>query len=293
MISKITDIFKEKKKTFSCEFFPPKTEKGVAQLFKSAEELMRYRPDFFSVTHGAGGSIRDDRTLEIVVKMQKEFAITVMHHLTCIGHSRRELANILAKIKDAGIHNILALRGDPPKDESVWRAHPEGFTYTYQLIRLIKGSGLDFSIGAAGFPEGHIDCPDREKDSDYLKIKVDSGAEFVITQLFFDNQYYADYMERAKRRDISVRIIPGVIPVTNYLGIKKFCVQCGASIPQAMARIFDECLDDEDLTYSRGIEYAVRQSRELLARGAPGLHFYTLNKSDTVGNILKEISLKD
>ena len=288
MIKKIIDILKEKERTISFEFFPPKTEKGRAKLPGVAEVFKELGADFFSVTYGAGGSTRE-ATMEIVDELQKKFDVPVMHHFTCVGHSREELKNILGKMKEKNIRNILALRGDAPEGQEFWTPAPDGLEYCYQLIKLIKTHGDFFSIGVAGFPEGHIDCPDKETDSKYLKIKIDAGGEFVITQLFFDNKDYFEYLERVKKIGVNARILPGVITITNYQTLLKFCGTCGATIPQKVHDIFKPLDGNAEATYKAGVEFAVAQCKDLLSGGAPGLHFYSLNKVEPTKEVLNKV----
>lgn len=289
MIRKIADILKEKKRTYSFEFFPPKTEKGEANLYKTAATFAELGPDWFSVTYGAGGSTRQ-KTMEIVDELQKRFDIPVMHHFTCVGHSRAELKSIIGEMEKRNIHNILALRGDAPEGEEEWKPAPDGLEYCYQLIELIRTHGNTFSIGVAGFPEGHIDCPDKETDSKYLKIKIDAGGEFVITQLFFDNKDYFEYLDRAKKVGVGVRIIPGIIPITNYKTLIRFCNTCGATIPDRVHDIFRPLDGNDEATYKAGVDFVVEQCNDLLKGGAPGLHFYSLNKVNPTKEILSKIN---
>jgi len=288
MTRKIADILKEKKHTYSFEFFPPKTEKGKTKLFEVASVFAKIEPDWFSVTYGAGGSTRA-LTMEIVDEMQKRFNVPVMHHFTCVGHSKNELKAVIAEMKKRNIRNILALRGDAPEGEKDWKPAPDGLEYCYQLIELIRSFGDFFSIGVAGFPEGHINCPDKETDSKYLKIKIDSGGEFVITQLFFDNKDYFAYLDRIRKIGVNVRIIPGVLPITDYQTLLRFCNTCGATIPQKVHDIFKPLDGDVESTYKMGVEFAVQQCNDLLKGGSPGLHFYTLNKVDPTREILSKI----
>jgi methylenetetrahydrofolate reductase (NADPH) len=291
MIKKITDIFNEKERTFSFEFFPPKTPKGIENLYKTVEELDRLGPDFTSVTYGAGGSTRGT-TLEICAGIQERFDLTVMHHFTCVGHSVAELKEVISQMKTNNIRNILALRGDPPKGIEKWEPVPDGLEFCYQLIDLIRESfGEFFSISVAGFPEGHINCPDRETDTRYMKIKIEHGGEFIITQLFFDNSIYSEYLERLKRAGINVRVLPGILPITSYDGLLKFCGICGATVTREVHDIFGPLKDDEDATREAGIEFAVKQCSDLLDRGAPGLHFFTLNKTEPTREIWKRLGL--
>ena len=288
MIRKISDILKEKERTYSFEFFPPKTEKGRKKLPETAKVFAELGADWFSVTYGAGGSTRE-ATMEIVDELQKKFSVPVMHHFTCVGHSQKELKKILEQMKKRNIRNILALRGDAPEGEESWTPAPDGLEYCYELIKLIRTHGDFFSIGVAGFPEGHVDCPDKETDSKYLKIKIDAGGEFVITQLFFDNKDYFEYLERAKKVGVNVRILPGIIPITNYKTLLRFCKTCGATIPQAVHDIFKPLDGNEEATYKAGVEFAVKQCNDLLEGGAPGLHFYSLNKVEPTREILSKV----
>ena len=291
MIQKITDIFRNKEKTFSLDFFPPKTPKGVTNLLKTVEELRGLGPDFVSVTYGAGGSTRGT-TMDICVEIQMRFTLPVMHHLTCVGHSRSELKTILDQMESNNIKNILALRGDPPQGNEQWKPAHDELTYCYNLIDLIRDSYGDFfSIGVAGFPEGHIHCPDKETDSRYMKIKVNHGGEFVITQLFFDNAIYSEYIERLNREGIDARVIPGILPVTSYEGLLKFCDMCGATVTPEIHKIFKPLSGDDEATKKAGIEFAVRQCQDLLDRGAPGIHFFTLNKTEPTREIWKRLGL--
>lgn len=288
MVRKIADILKEKKRTYSFEFFPPKTEKGEKRLYETASVFAGLGPDWFSVTYGAGGSTRE-KTMEIVDQLQRRFQVPVMHHFTCVGHSKKELKSIIEKMKERNICNILALRGDAPEGETEWKPAPDGLEYCYELIEMIRHHSNFFSIGVAGFPEGHIDCPDKETDSKYLKIKIDAGGEFVITQLFFDNKDYFEYLERTKRIGANVRIIPGILPITNYQTLIKFCNRCGATIPQKVHDIFKPLDGNAEATYKAGVEFVVKQCNDLLAGGSPGLHFYSLNKVEPTREILSKI----
>jgi methylenetetrahydrofolate reductase (NADPH) len=288
MVAKIIDILKEKRQTISFEVFPPKTPKGVESLFAVADSLVGLRPDWFSVTYGAGGSTRE-LTMTIVANLQERLKVPTMHHLACVGHSRAELEKILNDMKAKGICNILALRGDPPQPKEGETSVQGELEYCYQLIELIRAHGSFFSIGVAGFPEGHILCPDKETDSKYLKLKIDAGGEFVITQLFFNTKDYFEYVDRVRKLAVTVPIIPGILPITNYQKLLDFSGRCGANIPQRIHDIFKPMADDEKATYEAGIRFAVEQCRELLGGGAPGLHFYTLNKLDPTREIINQL----
>lgn len=288
-MEKISDILKRKERTYSFEFFPPKTQKGKEKLFETAKILKELKPDWFAVTYGAGGSTRE-LTMSIVDELQKSLMVPVMHHLTCGGHSKGELKALIDEMREKDICNILALRGDPPDGMKDWPPVPDGLDYTYQLCEFIRSNYGDFfSIGVAGFPEGHIDCPDKETDVKYLKIKMDAGGEFVITQLFFDNKDYFEYVKRARKAGVNLRIIPGIIPITNYQTILKFCRMCGATIPEKVHNIFKPLDGDDETTYKTGIEFAVEQCNELLKGGAPGLHFFALNKVHPTLEILNQV----
>ncbi len=288
MIRKITDILREKELTYSLEFFPPKTPKGRERLTEVAGAFADLEPDWFSVTYGAGGSTRE-ATMEIVDEFQKRFGVPTMHHFTCVGHSKAELETMINKMREKNICNILALKGDIPQSEKGWKPAADALEYCYQLIELIRAHNSFFSIGVAGFPEGHIDCPDKETDSKYLKIKIDTGGEFVMTQLFFDNRGYFEYLERTRKIGVKVRIIPGILPIINYQKLLTFCTTCGATIPQRVHDIFRPLDGNEEATYNAGVKFAVEQCNELLEGGAPGLHFFTLNKLDPTREILSKI----
>lgn len=290
-MKKLSDILKEKQKTYSFELFPPKTETGYQNLLATADKLAALKPDFISVTCGAFGGNRQ-RTAEIVEHIQNKQHIPGVQHLTCIGNTREEIKETLNRTKNRGILNILALRGDPPQDNPSWQPDKNNFRYSYELCKFIRSAYGDyFSIGVAGFPEGHVLCPDRKLDAQYLKMKIDAGANYVITQLFFENKDYFQYVERLRKLGVKNPIIPGIIPITDYQNIVNFSKRCGASIPKKVHDIFAPIASDPQKTISEGIKFAVNQCRELLKNGAPGLHFYTLNKINPVDVILKEVRI--
>jgi methylenetetrahydrofolate reductase (NADPH) len=294
MIKKITDIFKLKKKNkepvFSFEVFPPRTSSGMKKLFSVIEELAELEPDYISVTYGAGGSTSKN-TLDIIRKIQMRFGITCMHHFTLVNQTTEALKRHVELMMRAGVRNVLALRGDPPKEMGEqFKKIDGGLEYCYELIDLIKAVGGDyFSIGVAGFPECHIDCPTEELDSAYLKLKADHGAEFVVTQLFFDNSSYAGYVERISDAGVRMPIIPGVLPITDYRKLLKFCDTCGAYICWDVHKIFAPVARDITETVKRGIKFATHQCEDLLTRGAPGIHFYSLNKTEPARTIWKQL----
>lgn len=288
-MKKLTEIFLNKPKTFSFELFPPKTPEGYEKLWHTISQLCNLKPDFISCTYGAGGSSRG-RTLEIVDGIQKKHQTIGVAHLTCVMHTHTEIKRILEDIKRMGVANVLALRGDPPKEHPNWKPGPNNFHYSSELVEFMrKNFGDHFGIGVAGFPEGHVLCPDRDEDAQFLKKKTDAGADFVITQLFFDNKDYFEYVARLRKLGVTCRVLPGILPITDYNGLVRFCATCGASVPQKVHDIFKPLASDPEKTLEAGIKFCIDQCRQLLTLGAPGIHFYTLNKIHPVDVILKSI----
>lgn len=288
-MQKLTHIFSSKPRTFSFELFPPKTPEGQEKLLHTISQLCKLKPDFISCTYGAGGSSRG-KTLEIVQHIESKFQTIGVAHLTCVMHTKDEIHTILKDIKNVNIGNVLALRGDPPKDHPNWKPGPENFQYSSELVEFMRSHFKDyFGIGVAGFPEGHILCPDREQDARFQKLKIDAGADFIITQLFFDNKDYFDYVARLRKLGISSRVIPGILPITDYNGLIRFCATCGASIPQKVHDIFKPIASDPEQMQEAGIKFCIEQCRQLLSLGAPGIHFYTLNKVEPVSTILNKL----
>ena len=281
---RIDRILEQQRPVFSFEFFPPKTDEGQRTLEGTLGELKEDRPEYVSVTYGAGGSTRE-RTVEITKWIKQDLGIEAMAHLSCVGEPKERLGEILRELEAAGIDNVLALRGDPPRGETEWKPHPGGLHYSVELIDLICAD-FDFCIGAACFPEVHPEAPNIEEDLRYAKRKVDTGATFLITQLFFGNELYFDFVEVARAAGISVPIIPGIMPITNYKQIKTITGMCGATIPPELERELNERADDPEAVAELGVAYATLQCSDLLARGAPGVHFYTLNKSPATRAIL-------
>jgi methylenetetrahydrofolate reductase (NADPH) len=280
-----------KKPVVSFEFFPPKTEEGDRNLLeKQIPVLMQAKPDFCSVTYGAGGSTRD-KTLMIVDRIQREHGLTALAHLTCVNHTRDEVRAVLEKIRALGCKNILALRGDPPNGGE-FQTTPGGFEFASQLVEFIRESG-DFSVGVAGFPEGHIaNKIGKHDDWRHLKEKVDAGADFVLTQLFFDNADYFEFRDFvAGKLGVRVPLVPGIVPFLSATQIVKFTQLCGAKIPAALRAKLDELGGNDETAAEFGIEYATRQCEELLRAGVPGLHFYTLNKARSTVQVLKNLGL--
>ncbi|MCU0862433.1 MAG: methylenetetrahydrofolate reductase [NAD(P)H] [Planctomycetes bacterium] len=275
---KIASLFGRGTPVVSFEFFPPKTAEGVEQLYRTAEELRPCRPSFVSVTYGAGGSTRD-RTIELVSRIQRELGITTMAHLTCVGSTKTEIGETLKRLADGGIRNILALRGDPPKGETEFRPTPDGFRYASELVQFVRESKFDFCVGAACYPEGHVENRNLETDLAHLVTKVQAGADFLVSQLFFDNEDYRAFVRRARSVGISVPVIPGLMPVTNVSQIERFTQMCGSRIPQELYRRLRIVASDPAAVVATGVQWCVDQGRALLRDGAPGMHFYTLNRS--------------
>ncbi len=275
----------------SFEFFPPKTEEGDRTLLeKTIPALLQTRPDYCSVTYGAGGSTRD-KTLKIVDRIHGQHGLTAVAHLTCVCATKEQIGDLLAQIRALGVRNLLALRGDPPGGGE-FQVTPGGFEFSSQLVRFIRGQG-DFSIGVAGFPEGHIACKDgKYADWQHLKEKVDAGADFILTQLFFDNADFHQFRDHlTSKLGVSVPIVPGIVSILSGTQIKRFTAMCGARIPTPLAARLDALGTDDAAVAEFGIEYATRQCEDLLRAGVPGIHFYTLNKAQATVRILKNLGL--
>ena len=275
--------------SFSFEFFPPKSDAGERVLGLALESLRQLEPSFVSVTYGAGGTSRG-RTLELTKWIKQELGIEAMAHLSCVGSTREELSAIIADMRQAGIDNILALRGDPPRGETDWTAHPGGLRYSTELAALIHADH-DFCIGGACFPEVHPEATDLAHDLRFLREKVENGASFLITQLFFDSELYFRFVEEARAAGIDVPILPGVMPITDLRQIKTITGMCGATLPQRLLDALEWRSGDPNAIQQLGVAYATLQCAELLARGAPGIHFYTLNKSHATRAILSALRL--
>jgi methylenetetrahydrofolate reductase (NADH) len=275
----------------SFEFFPPKTEEGDRTLLeKTLPALLQTRPDYCSVTYGAGGSTRD-KTLRIVERIQGQHGLTAVAHLTCVCATQDQISELLGQIRALGVQNLLALRGDPPGGGE-FQATPGGFEFASQLVRFARAQG-DFCIGVAGFPEGHVACKEgKYADWQHLKEKVDAGADFVLTQLFFDNADFLHFRDHMRQKlGTTVPIVPGIVSILSTSQIKKFTAMCGARIPAPLAERLEAIGDDDAAAAEFGIEYATRQCEELLKAGVPGIHFYTLNKAQATVRILKNLGL--
>jgi len=284
---KIIQKLGESAPTFSFEYFPPKTEAGWAGLFETIRRLEKYDPDFVSVTYGAGGSTREP-TLQLVQRLRAETSIETMAHLTCVGTSREQLDRTLSQYHDAGLENVLALRGDPPRDGAGCDNSPEGCAHASDLIEHIR-SHYDFCVAAACYPEKHPEAPDLETDLAHLRLKVQAGVDFLITQLFFDNRDYFSFVELARQRGVDVPIVAGIMPITNLSQIKRFTALCGARIPERLVRRLEETDGDPIRVQAIGVAHAVEQCRELLDSGVPGIHFYTLNRSPATVYVLEAV----
>ena len=285
---RIAEQFEQGRPVFSFEFFPPKTPEAVGALYRTIrEDLAPLRPTFVSVTYGAGGSTQD-LTVELVSAIKYKLGIEAMCHLTCVGHSAAELVQVLDRLQANGIDNVLALRGDPPRGQEYFERPADGFGYAQELTRFIR-SRYDFCLGGGCYPEGHPDCPDRAEDLGHLREKVDAGAEFLISQLFFEPEVYFAFVERARAAGIGVPIVPGILPVLSLPQIERFTALCGASIPDKLRAQLEA--GDDDHAVATGIEWASEQCSELLSGGAPGIHFYSLNRSQSVRGILDNLGL--
>ncbi len=276
---KIGDYLRQGKFSVSFEFFPPKTSEGEEELFQTIKSLQQLNPTFVSVTYGAGGSTRD-RTRRVVERIHKETNLTVMAHLTCIAHTKEDLYDILKGYAQIGIENILALRGDLPANMPDFKPPEGACKHGSELVRFIRENfGKTFSIGVASYPEGHPESPNMEWEIRYFKQKVEAGANFSITQMFFDNSYFYRFLELCQRAGIDIPIIPGIMPITNFRQIQKFASMCGAEIPQSLVERLEPYADNPEETLKIGVEFAIEQCLDLLENSVQGLHFYTLNKS--------------
>ena len=288
---KIIDILRHARERgepiFSFEFFPPKTDDGLRALLDTVEALRPLGPAYVSVTYGAGGSTRH-KTIDLVKRLKRESEIETMAHMTCVGASRDEVAAVLDEVAEAGIGNVLALRGDPPRGERAFVPHPDGFSHASELVAFIRSDARrwPFCVGAASYPEGHPETRDLDQDLRHLKVKVEAGADFLVTQLFFENGHYFRFVERARAAGITTPILPGIMPFTNVEQVERFTALCGASIPAPLRAAMEVRRADPDAARELGVAYASLQCADLLRRGAPGIHFYTLNRSPSTRAIL-------
>src|SRR6266403_1146098 len=284
---RIRDLFAGTGPVFSFEFFPPKTDEGERKLLETVRRLKELRPAFVSVTKT--GAKPPEKTIEITARIKHDLGIEAMAHMTCATAGRAEMRRIFDLIHDAGIENVLALRGDPPRDQPTFVRPPDGFDYACELVRFIREHGYGFCLGGAGYPETHPECPTAELDLANLKCKVDAGAEFIITQLFYENARFFAFVDRARAAGITVPIVPGIMPITNVAQIERIAALSGAHIPPALQRDLDAARGDDAAALQVGVAYATTQCRELLAAGVPGVHFYTLNQSPATSAILRAL----
>jgi methylenetetrahydrofolate reductase (NADPH) len=284
---RIIDILRGSRPVFSLEFFPPKTDEDMIQLFETLKEVKKLDPGYISVTYAPSGETKE-KTVEIVRRAKSEIGLESMAHLTCVGHSRQEIKGFLDELKRSGIENVIALRGDPPRGQSKFTPHPRGFKYASELTAFIRAS-YDFCIAVAGYPEGHIESPDKDTDWNYLRQKVMAGADFVITQLFFDNRDFFAFEKNMREKEVTVPIVPGIMPITSYGQIVRFTRICGAKIPSEVARDLEVIQNNQEAVQHYGVSHATRQCKELISHGVPGIHFYTLNKSQSTHKIIQNL----
>jgi methylenetetrahydrofolate reductase (NADPH) len=276
------------KPAISFEFFPPKTDAGFQQLFVTIDELKPIKPTYVSVTYGAGGSTRE-KTVDLVIRIQRDLGIRAMAHLTCVGHTANEIGSVLDDLWNGGIRNVLALRGDPQAGQSSFVKTEGGFGYANELTKFVA-ERHDFSIAVAGYPEGHPQCLNKVRDLENLKAKIDAGGKLIITQLFFDNAEFYRFRDDARKMGIKVPIIAGIMPITNVAQIKRFVSMCGAKIPHPLLTKLESLEADPEAVYACGIDYATQQCADLLKNQVDGLHYYTLNKSKATVDIAKRLS---
>jgi methylenetetrahydrofolate reductase (NADPH) len=286
---KISEIYsKSTNPVFSFEIFPPKTKEGDIKLLNTVSELKKLSPSFISVTYGAGGSTKD-KTIDLCESIQSQFQISTMCHFTCVGASSSEVKGTLQIIESKKIENVIALRGDPPKDQGIFIKHPNGFANGTELIEFIKKEKFPFCIAGGCYPEKHPDSPTLEDDIKFLKKKVDTGAEFLITQLFFSNKRFQVFLSKTKNAGIDVPIIPGIMPITSFSQIERFKGMANCEIPNALVTELEQLKDHPKEFLEKSIEFTVSQCRELLKMGVPGIHFYTLNQSMATIEIMKSL----
>ena len=274
----ISELFAQGRPLRSLEFFPPKDDVGVEALRATAAALKRIQPDFVSVTYGAGGSTRE-RTAQVSDILRREGGFTVMPHLTCVGHTREELSSVADRIYEGGYRNIMTLRGDPPKGETTFTPYKDGLRYASDLVALLKSRHSDLCLGVGGYPERHPEAPSFEADLVNLKTKVDAGADFITTQLFFDNTVYFRFVEKCRAAGIKIPIVPGIMPVLSLKQIQRFTTMCGARLPAKLITRLEAAADNAEVVETIGIDWALTQIRELIAQGAPGYHLYILNRA--------------
>lgn len=284
---KISNLYQQKKPVISFEIFPPKSPAPVETVYQTLEGLIKLKPDFISVTYGAGGSNRD-RTKEIVSTIKNRYKVEALAHLTCVGQTVAEINQVLKGLQEENIENILALRGDPPVDAQDYDFSDSDFKYASDLVKHIKDSG-DFCVAAAAYPEGHVHCRRLSDDLNWLKFKVDQGVDFLITQLYYDNRVFYNFLENARRLNINCPVVPGIMPVLNAKQIKRIISLCGASMPAKLLILVDKFGDNPEDMEKAGLEYASEQVQDLLDNGVDGIHLYSMNKPQQITEILKNV----
>ncbi len=287
---RIRDAYQPGRLGLSIEVFPPKSEQGDAALYEALGRLQRFQPAFVSCTYGAGGSTQH-RTVEICQTIQSRFGLPATAHFTCVGSTRQQLIDWLEYATQAGVNNIMALRGDPPRGSTEFCAVAGGLTYANELVSLIREAHPEVGIGVAGYPEKHPEAASLASDLDNLKRKVDAGADAVFTQVFFDNHHFLNFVERCRQAGIRVPIVPGIMPVTEYARIQRITSLCGTAIPETLGRRLEAVQDDPAAQFAVGVEFAIQQCSELATEGVPGIHFYVLNRSEATEQILETLEI--
>lgn len=286
--STIASLLGEGRQLRSVEFFPPKDEAAGERMLKAASEIEKLEPDFVSITYGAGGSTRD-RSLKYAKLLQEEHGFRVMPHLTCVGHAKSELCEIIDQFYETGFRNIMALRGDPPKGETDFKPHPDGLAYANELVELIKERHPDIGIGVAGYPETHPEATSAKDDIQNLARKVAAGADFVTTQLFFENAAYYRFVEQCRAAGIEVPILPGILPVLNLAQVRRFCEMCQAELPSTLEENLVAAGEDKEAAQEAGIDWAFEQVKDLMGNGAPGFHLYILNRAKPIRQLTQRL----
>jgi len=286
---RLSEVFSSQPFAISIEIFPPKTPEGDDALRRHMQTLVQHQPAFMSCTYGAGGSTRD-RTLRWCKEIQGDFHRVAMAHFTCVGSTQEELNHWLDQAADAGIQNIMALRGDPPQGETEFKVAEGGLSYANELVELIRNHPREFGIGVAGYPEKHLEAPSLDVDLENLKRKVDAGADAVFTQLFFDNGNFFTFRDRCQAMGIQIPIVPGIMPITDFARMKRITAMCGTVFPEDLSAKLEAVKDDSDAQFEIGVNYAIAQCEELRSNGVPGIHFYALNKSQACQKILEAMA---
>ncbi|EQA46494.1 methylenetetrahydrofolate reductase (NAD(P)H) [Leptospira broomii serovar Hurstbridge str. 5399] len=288
-MKKILEIYTNAKEpVYSFEFFPPKTIEGEAKLYETVKELSRVNPGYITVTYGAGGSTRD-KTIRLTSDLAQKFNLAAAAHFTCVGGNKEEIHNILKEIASSGIRNLMALRGDPPKGEGVFKKVEGGFEHASELISFIKSEGFDFCMGGACYPEKHPQASDLETDVDNLKKKVDAGAEYLVSQLFFKNEIFESFLNLVRKKGIRVPVVPGIMPITSFSQIERFRSMAACEFPDKLLTDLEEVQNRPEEFYRRSLNFSVEQCRELIEMGSPGIHLYTLNQSHASYDIVREL----